>query len=228
MEQDDLTLPAWRFKPIGEAAVLVEGTPSSTLTNRYVIALAAALERRLLPGFGAAVPGISSLLVHFDPFAISLEAIENALHRLLDQIKVSDDDESRLVTIPVQYGGAFGPDLELVASLLGLTPAEIVALHCGKPYRVLAIGFAPGFPYIGPVGSELTVARRATPRTAVPAGSVALAAGLTCVYPAQLPGGWHLIGRTTAQLFDPQASSPALLMAGDRIRFAPVTGGILP
>jgi inhibitor of KinA len=159
---------------------------------------------------------------------ISFHSIEKALRRLLAQIHVPDEDNSRLVTIPVQYGGTFGPDLQFVAALLGKTPSEVVALHCGQAYRVLAIGFAPGFPYIGPVGAELSVARRATPRTAVPAGSVALAAGLTCVYPAQLPGGWHLIGKTTTQLFDPLNASPALLMAGDQIRFEPLDGGILP
>ena len=84
------------------------------------------------------------------------------------------------------------------------------------------IGFAPGYPYIGPLPALLTVPRRATPRAAVPAGSVAIAAGMAGIYPARLPGGWHLIGRTTAKLFDSARAEPSLLRAGDLAQFKPI------
>jgi inhibitor of KinA len=124
-----------------------------------------------------------------------------------------------VIEIAVRYGGADGPDLLDVALQLDLTPDQVVALHTGQPYRVVMLGFAPGFPYIGPLPAALMLPRRATPRTAVPAGSVAIAAGMTGVYPQRLPGGWHLIGRTYAVLFDPHRSPPSLLQAGDQVQF---------
>ncbi len=101
------------------------------------------------------------------------------------------------------YGGEAGPDLVEAAERLGLTPQALVAEHCAHIYRVMMIGFAPGYPYIGPLPDKLVLPRRATPRSAVPAGSVAIAVGLTGIYPTRLPGGWHLIGRTPLALFDP-------------------------
>ncbi len=213
---------------MGESAVLVEAEPPTILSNRYILALAATLEAQVLTGVGAIIPGISSLLVHFDPHCLSSKTVEHLIQNLLAEILLPSEDNSPIVTLPVLYGGTLGPDLEVVATLVGLTPREVVAEHCRQVYHVLAIGFAPGFPYIGPVGPALTVPRRATPRTVVPAGSVALAAGLTCVYPAALPGGWQLIGTTSVRLFDPLAARPALLKAGDRIRFEPLAGGVTP
>jgi inhibitor of KinA len=112
-----------------------------------------------------------------------------------------------------------GPDLADAARLLGLSIEELIRQHTAQPWRVLMIGFAPGFPYIGPLPATLTLPRRATPRPAVPAGSVALAAGFTGIYPACLPGGWHLIGQTNVVLFDPHRTPPALLQPGDRVQF---------
>jgi KipI family sensor histidine kinase inhibitor len=106
-----------------------------------------------------------------------------------------------------------------VAATLGLAPAEVVALLVAAPLRVMMIGFAPGYPYLGPLPAALQLPRRATPRQRVPAGSVAIAAGLAGIYPAALPGGWHLVGRTDARLFDPQADPPALLAPGDYVQF---------
>jgi KipI family sensor histidine kinase inhibitor len=92
----------------------------------------------------------------------------------------------------------------------------------------MAIGFAPGFPYLGPLPELLRLPRRSTPRTRVPAGSVAIAADMTGIYPAVLPGGWHLIGRTPLRLFDPHASPPSLLAPGDGVQFEPLPDGIVP
>lgn len=228
MEHDASASPTWQCHPVGEAAVLLEGQPVSLLTNRSVVALAAALEATTTPGIYSLVPGISSLLVRFDPLTISAAGVEELLDGLLRDLELGSEAQGLVVTIPVHYGGTAGPDLEAVAAHTGLSPREIVALHCGAVYRVLVIGFAPGFPYIGPLPPELTVPRHATPRPTVPAGSVAVAAGLTGIYPTRLPGGWQIIGRTTLQLFDPYAQRPAILAAGDRVRFEPLAQGIVP
>lgn len=121
--------------------------------------------------------------------------------------------------IPVRYGGEMGPDLETAAQALGMMPDQLIALHTSQPWRVLLLGFAPGFAYLGPLPMALHLPRRATPRARVPAGSVALANGLTGIYPSELPGGWHLIGRTDHQLFDPHCEPPARLQPGDAVQF---------
>jgi inhibitor of KinA len=147
---------------------------------------------------------------------------------LLDDLEPAPAIPARVIDVPVTYGGAAGPDLDKVATALGLAPAELVAIHTAEVYRVMMIGFTPGFPYIGPLPDRLQVPRLTTPRAAVPAGSVAIAAGLTGIYPARLPGGWHLIGRTDLLLFDPAATPPATLEPGDGVRFVPLPTGVLP
>jgi KipI family sensor histidine kinase inhibitor len=123
----------------------------------------------------------------------------------------------------VVYGGEDGPDLVDVAHAGGLDPAAVIEAHAGVDYVVYMLGFLPGFPFMGDVPPALRLPRRSEPRVRVPAGSVAIATGLTAIYPWESPGGWHLLGRCPAPLFDPSLNPPALLAAGDRVRFMPVT-----
>ena len=123
------------------------------------------------------------------------------------------------IDVPVCYGGDFGPDLADVAALGGCTEDEVVRLHSGTEYRVYVVGFVPGFAYMGVVDDRLALPRRAAPRTRVPAGSVAIAAGQTGIYPMETPGGWHLLGRTPIRPFDPGRAEPVLFRPGDRVRF---------
>ena len=130
---------------------------------------------------------------------------------------------SKLVEIPTEYSGE---DLELVAKTLGLSVAQVIAEHSQILWTVKLIGFAPGFPYLVPsAGTVLSsIGRLAIPRTKVPAGSVGIAAGMSCVYPSEMPGGWHLLGQTTVQLFDASNSSkPTLLGIGDQVKFVEVS-----
>lgn len=209
----------WHCAPFGEAALLAEVGGEQIIANRAVLALAAALGADPLPGVTIVQPALISLLLRFDPLHTTHAAVERWVHMHTAQLPLGDPTPSRSVIIPVRYGGDDGPDLDDVAQQLGLTLDELIALHTGHTYRVLMLGFAPGFPYIGPLPFALTLPRRATPRTVVPAGSVAVAAGMTGVYPQRLPGGWHLIGRTGVVLFDPQRSPPSLLQAGDGVQF---------
>lgn len=210
----------WRFSPMGDAAILAEAEGGDhAAANRAALAAAAALDAAPPPGFITAVPAIASLLVCLDPLAADRDAIEQHMRALLAGTVDPAVELGRLVRITVRYGGADGPDLDAATQSLGLTPAELVALHCAAPMRVMMIGFAPGYPYIGPLPPQLHLPRRATPRHAVPPGSVAIAAGLSGIYPARLPGGWHLIGRTDQVLFEPQADPPALLAPGDLVQF---------
>src|SRR4029079_7448138 len=111
--------------------------------------------------------------------------------------------------------------LEEVAKRTGLTTEEVIAIHASTTYRVLVIGFVPGFAYLGQLDLGLALPRRESPRKRVPAGSVAIAEAQTGIYPSPTPGGWHLIGTTDVRMFDPGRKKPALLSAGDRVRFAP-------
>ncbi len=205
----------WRICPMGEAALLVECTLDDVVAaNARALALADALPAEWQP-----TPAIRSVLIRFDPLRHPAAEVEARIRQSLIATSPDEAPRGRLVTIPVRYGGEAGPDLTEAARALDLTPDALVEAHTSRAWRVLMIGFAPGFPYIGPLPASLTLPRRATPRAAVPAGSVAIAAGMTGIYPAQLPGGWHLIGRTDAVLFDPAREPPTLLQPGDHVQF---------
>jgi KipI family sensor histidine kinase inhibitor len=203
------------IRPFGEAALLVEAGSAERAQ-----ALAAGLRDEPIAGVTAGVPGLESLLVELDPLTADVDAVRAALEERLD-VPVRAN-EGRLRLIPVVYGGALGPDLAGVAGITDLSEAEVVARHAAAELRVLFDGFAPGFAYLGELPTELRVARLDTPRTRTPAGSVAIAGAMSGVYPAALPGGWRIIGRTPATLFDPRRDPPAYLLPGDRVRFEPI------
>jgi KipI family sensor histidine kinase inhibitor len=210
----------------GDAAVLL------TLGDRIepelagrAQAIAAAIEEARLgePALGRAVPAHASVLVPFDPLAISLDEVVAIVGRAAAEHPEPSPilDGAAPVEISVRYGGADGPDLDEVAALHGLRPSDVVELHAGATYRVLFLGFAPGFAYLGGLPAALATPRKATPRVRVPAGSVGIAGEQTGVYPLAMPGGWQLIGRSEVRLWDAARPSPALLRPGDRVRFVP-------
>jgi KipI family sensor histidine kinase inhibitor len=127
----------------------------------------------------------------------------------------------RSVEIPVRYGGESGPDLADVAAHTGLTPERVIEMHAAGDYLVYFVGFMPGFAYLGGLAPELSTPRLSAPRTKVRAGSVAIGGNQTGVYPMESPGGWRIIGHTSAKLFDPAAAEPTLLKMGDHVRFTP-------
>ena len=130
--------------------------------------------------------------------------------------------QAKLVTVPVFYGGDYGPDLDGVAGHLGISSDEVIRLHSQTIYRVYMIGFTPGYPYMGELPAALAVPRRSTPRTRVPKGSVGIAQRQTGIYPVESPGGWQIIGWTPIELFDPQRQMPSLLEMGDGVKFEAV------
>lgn len=206
------------IRPFGESALLVElGSPERAQ------ALASSISTDGIPGIVAVVPGAESVLVELDPRAIEPERVALALEeRRARTAEAAPGGRQR--RIPVIYGGEHGPDLADVAELCGLSQAEVVARHAATELRVLFLGFAPGFAYLGGLPDELHVPRLATPRTRTPAGSVAIAGSMTGIYPADLPGGWRVIGRASLVLFDPRRDPPAHLAPGDTVRFEPISG----
>ena len=169
------------------------------------------------------VPAYASLAIFFDPDAIDALAVERWLDaQLADDSIATDVDASRCIEIPVVYGGEFGEDLDSAALELGLSSSALTERHAAATYTVAMIGFAPGFPYLSGLDPALALPRLATPRTRVPAGSVAIGGAQTGLYPRESPGGWRLIGRTPLRLFDPTRPSPSLLSPGDRVRFVAI------
>jgi inhibitor of KinA len=212
--------------PLGDTAILVRvGDTIDATTHARVRAVCDALDRAPIPGLIEFVPAYAAVAVHYDPAAFGdvvdgpLAGIAAALENRLADLEVAVPPPGRLVEVPVRYGGAHGPDLAEVAQHAGMTSAEVVREHAAAEYTVYMIGFAPGFPYLGGLAERLALPRRETPRLVVPAGSVAIGGRQTGIYPLQMPGGWHIIGRTSMRLFRPEDNPPTLLRLGDRVRF---------
>ena len=177
--------------------------------------------------FGSAlidlVPSYTTLLVVFDPGQLTPQAAREKLVHLLATLAPQEaSSEGKLHDIPTWYDASVGPDVERVAGLSGLTAEQVVERHVQQEYRVFALGFAPGFAFMGLLDPALNCPRLDTPRQRVPAGSVAIAGQQTAAYPSVTPGGWNLIGRTAVRLFDRQRDGFSLLRVGDRVRFVSV------
>ena len=216
--------------PFGDAAVLaILGDRAGDSVTRATHAAAEEIERRRPsnPALGRPVPAHATVLVPFDPSgmdrAAAVAAVRDAVALAARRATTADADgtPTTATEIPVRYGGDDGPDLADVAASLDLRPADVVEMHAGARYRVLFLGFAPGFAYLGGLPEALVTPRRSSPRPRVPAGSVAIAGEHTAVYPQSMPGGWNLIGRSDAVLFDATATPPAVLAPRSAVRFVP-------
>jgi inhibitor of KinA len=208
----------------GDSAVVVEfGDEISQKVNRKVLSLADALGESALFGLGELVPTYRSLLVHYDPLHLSYAEVGAFISEALPKCEERPPLETRVVEVPVVYGGEFGPDIEFVAEHNGLSVQEVITLHSDAAYTVYMLGFTPGFAYLGGMSEAIATPRLETPRTLVPAGSVGIAGEQTGIYPIATPGGWRLIGRTPLELFDPEGDPPTLLRAGDKVRFVPIS-----
>ncbi len=183
--------------------------------------MVAALEKHPPAGVVDIVPAFATVALFFEgPRACALENVEVELAAIVADAEAAVVAvDSRTIEVPVCYGGESGPDLAAVATQAGRTIAEVLALHAGADYLVHAIGFAPGFPYLGGLPPELATPRRSSPRARVPAGTVGIGGAQTGIYSLETPGGWNLIGRTPLALFDSTRPEPALLRAGDRVKF---------
>ncbi|MGM0984214.1 MAG: 5-oxoprolinase subunit PxpB [Pseudomonadota bacterium] len=169
------------------------------------------------------VPSYTTLLVVFDPLRLSPGEARVWLVEILERLQPDEAMEDEPVKeLPVWYDASVGPELSRLAELAGMSLEEVVACHSERNYRVFALGFAPGFAFMGSVDARIEAPRLETPRRRVPAGSVAVAGRQTSAYPAVTPGGWNLIGRTPAVLFDRDREGFSLLRVGDRVRFVPI------
>ena len=180
-------------------------------------------------------PSYTSLLLNFNLLKINSNDIKKKLSDLLQTTTLSQSKKpTRLVEIPVYYSADSGLDLIETAQLIDVSVEQLIKLHSDQEYLVFALGFQPGFAFMGILHDKLILPRLSTPRTTVPAGSVAIAEKQTAVYPAPTPGGWRLLGKSPATLFDLNKNPPLPYQIGDRVKFKPISkdeylslGGVL-
>lgn len=191
--------------------------------HQQVRRLLRVLELRPIAAVKNLHPAYGSVLVKFDALKLQHQELEEQLRDYIGRMQRVPLPEPRIIEIPVCYGGDFGPDLNDVAQLQGLTPAQIIELHSSAMYTTYFLGFTPGFAYLGELPEELQTPRLAAPRRAVPAGSVGIAGSQTGVYPISTPGGWRLLGRTPLAMFRPERAAMSLLAIGDHVKFVAIS-----
>ena len=209
----------------GDTALVIEfGDGVDRRLNSWVLALARRLDEVGLAGITETVPTFRSLMVYYDPAVLSTTALVARIAELTQSVRATEQP-GRLWHLPVCYDCELAPDLGDVAARTGLTPAGVIERHAAVTYHVYMLGFLPGLAYLGDVPEELSLPRRDVPRIRIPAGSVAIAMSMSCIFPRETPCGLHLIGRSPVALWRQRAGAEfgALLAPGDRVMFAPVS-----
>jgi inhibitor of KinA len=225
--------------PLGDSALVVrmrerfDDAPEQTLD--VVLRAFQRLQNAAIPGVIELAPAYTGVAVFFDPIpaAKCAETPDKVFDWLATRIRAAvtgnvDPGRKMLspsgsVEIPVCYDPKFALDIDDVARRAAISPGEVIRLHSAAEYRVACIGFVPGFPFLAGLPKELATPRRDVPRKQIPPGSVGIGGAQTGIYPLGSPGGWNLIGRTPLRLFDPRKNPPALLRAGERVRFRAIT-----
>jgi inhibitor of KinA len=226
--------------PLGDSALIVrvreqfEDAPEEALDQ--VLRTFYQLQNAAIPGVIEVTPAYTSVAVFFDPVAVAKES--DTADRLFDWLagrvveviaaggrgrRRKTRRDVRVLEIPACYDPEFALDIERVAERAQISPSKVIELHSSVEYRVSCVGFTPGFPFLSGMPKKLATPRRENPRKEIPAGSIGIGGAQTGIYPLRSPGGWNLIGRTPLKLFDPTKSIPALLQAGDRVRFRAIT-----
>jgi len=224
---------------LGDSALIVrmrerfDDAPEQTLD--VVLRAFQRLQNAAIPGVIELAPAYTGVAVFFDPIPAAKGAetsdkvfdwlatrIRAAVSGIVDPGRIARS-RSQTVEIPVCYDPEFALDIDDVARRAAISPSEVIRLHSAGEYRVACIGFVPGFPFLAGLPKELATPRRDVPRKQIPPGSVGIGGAQTGIYPLRSPGGWNLIGRTPLRLFDPRKNPPALLRAGERVRFRAIT-----
>lgn len=216
------------IRPLADTAVTLElATTVGLEASAKVAAALRAIEQAMasggLPGVSEVAAAFCSVTVHYDCLQIAQSDLADRLTRLLDEVTPTARPEGRSWLLPCCYDPELGLDLASLSETLSLDPNRIVAVHQATTFHVYALGFLPGLPFLGDLPQDLARPRRTEPRLRVPAGSVAIANRMCVIYPWNSPGGWHIVGRCPVPLFDITRDAPALLAAGDNIRFQPIT-----
>jgi inhibitor of KinA len=212
------------FQPASDQSLLIyfgqQITPDAHQCVRKLLRL---LAQKPIAGVRNLNPAYCSILVSFDALRLNHAGLEEILRGYTNRLDALRLPKGRELKIPTCYGGEFGPDLNEVASVRGLSPAQAIELHTSVTYTVYFLGFVPGFAYLGELPEALATPRLDSPRRSTPPGSVGIAGNQTGVYPFSTPGGWRVIGRTPIAMFRPDRKAMSFLAIGDRVRFKPIS-----
>lgn len=213
-----------QFRAASDQSLLVSFGQQITLENHQrVLKLVHLLESQPIDGVRNLHPAYCTVLIKFDPLKLDHDELQSRLLPYLARLDKAPLPKPQQIEIPVCYGGEFGPDLNDVATMHGISLTQAIELHSSPLYRVYFLGFAPGFAYLGGLPSLLATPRLETPRAKVPQGSVGIGGNQTAVYPFATPGGWRLIGRTPLAMFRRDQARMNLLQIGDRVCFRPIS-----
>lgn len=218
-----MTKPTWRLEVAGVDAVTLRLFERIDPANMPWIAAAT---EQLRSAFGAdlidLVPSYTTVLVHYDVLSLDAGQACALIRQALDNLEPVKAQAGRERLLPTWYDTRVGPELAVLAARSGLSIADVIVRHSQLTYQVFALGFAPGFAFMGLVDEALACPRLNTPRQRIASGSVGIAERQTAAYPAASPGGWNIIGRTPVRLFDLNVAGYSLLQPGDQVRFVPI------
>lgn len=215
-----------KIVPVGDRAILINFGESIDIDiNAKVTSFAKEVNSRKKTWVIDLIPTFCSVLVNYDPLAVSYAAMADFCRDCLGQMKEGAAIRRRIFEIPVIYGGAYGEDLPHVARHAGMTEAQVIAIHTGTDYLIYMLGFLPGFAYLGGLDQRIVTPRLKRPRVKIPAGAVGIGGSQTGIYPTVSPGGWQLIGITPVEVYDPKRTPAILYEAGDLVRFRSVSEG---
>lgn len=227
-----ITNDPYEIYSLGDSALTIQfGNSIDRTLNQKVFRLFHYFKKNTLAGIRDCIPAYCSLTIVYDLTILSAafnqypsvyEGLKQYIEDILAQPLESIETETRLVKIPVCYGGAYGPDMETLVTTTGIHPNEVIYIHSSRIYTVYMMGFLPGFAYLSPVDERIKMHRKPQPQP-VKAGGVGIAGIQTGIYPLQSPGGWQIIGQTPLQLFQKNTTPPVLLQPGDAIQFYPIT-----
>lgn len=208
--------------PYGDSAILINFSDHlSESINQQVLQLDKWLEANKIPGFLETIPAYTSLLVTYDPFQLSLQNAKEWLSTAIESSPKECFDSSKIINVPIIYGGTVGVDIGNVAKINEVTVQDVIQMHSQVVYTVAMMGFTPGFVYLSGLDERIATPRLSTPRVSVSAGAVGIAGVQTGIYSIESPGGWQLIGWTPWVLFDKNRDKPFMFEPGDKIRFIP-------
>jgi inhibitor of KinA len=212
------------YVPLGDQTLVVQFENILSIeVSRTVQSFAHIIEQQGIPGVTEMIITFNTLAVCYDPIKITYDKLLGKLQALQENNLQSEDIAGKKVYVPVVFGGEYGPDLEDLSKQVGLTPEEVKQRLYSKPYYVYMVGFIAGSPYGGEIDEQLILPRRSSPRVKVRKGSVAIANKQTTIYTIDAPGGWHLLGWTPMEIFNPYREPPGLLLSGDYLQYIPIT-----
>jgi len=204
-------MPEYKVLPAGDTALVVEfGEAINRRISQRVLALAHSLNAAKIHGIVETVPTFRSLMVYYDPLVVPASTLTARIDELIKGLRTTDVT-GRVWRLPVCYDASLAPDLADVAARSDLSPAQVIERHSAVAYHVYMLGFLPGQAYMGDLPRELNLARRTVPRPRIPAGSLAIAMSMTCIFPLVTPCGWHLIGRSPVPLWNTRGGAGALV-----------------